>query len=797
MPQLFDTQQNSTWTLARLVQDVLHLNDVVVTSRTDSTLMKSGFKLNYLVDPAVLNFYAHPRDWTNLVAALPVLLDDDATRISDLGEDLPLEETEPANGPKAGRSADPLLEATALLTSEYIFSTNFVGPGQFLYVAPDHMAEFLDGIDRIGRRVKAHTAALAETRPNLYRQLSDRLGVESHRHEDYATPVEDYVRRTRDILIEQLAGVSHSELLAPMRLDRLLKKSILSNAQSSLSFDAEVIGPPFALVEWFSDEIRRQKLSNKTRPSPDAIESDAVVLSQLVLLNRNWEKDKKVYLLVTQDRGLHAAYHAYNTSKETVVDIGSGFFPLRYPRQYIPILNVHDMGGQLTESKIFEVVERATDTIADLFSRAVPAEWNSLGQSRFHRTGWIHSLLAKSGAGVGEFSAILKQQTDELARTWTDLFKDAVAAKSDVIDELLQAEGAHWRKFVNSDLRNAFESRVADFERSFSRVAISSVFLLRHEIWAMELAAKKSDYDYNGGDFGRRVVPTRFDSFQSTEIRWRKLSELVETLPHEGAAGLRRLESVDRAERLLIGGALCLDIGAWSASTNLLQKSAFAAASSFKTSPELASEIEFFLAVSRRLSATGRDWRSRYEASQTALDRLLEIASSDFDQSRIQSEMLALSLCALAWEVDLSGSSSNSAAIQYFWEAFSLLESLQRILDEEPADAAAARIRNQVALNTFDLFFWGYVLRVEDATLTTRVLKELARYRPLHSDDVGPHERIYPTLAEFVLGTTDEAFLLSCLSGASDQKRNRHFAFNLPEVDKLEFQKIGIYLARN
>ena len=361
--RLMQDEQTSVDRLATLVRDVFHLRTIMRHNKLDAALSQRGVHLHYMFDPDVLDLYVQPGAWLEAVSALPSLRKSELQKARTLQQD----DGEPASSISSERPlpSATILEATALLTGEYIFGRQLVGAHGRLYIAPEHMADFIGHVARIEARTQ-HAVRRVATIGDELDILRSKLNYEKRKSAQKHITADAWLSQSRKLLVEGLAAVSHSALLASHRLERLLSKNILANAASHGSFTSDIIAPDVDKVMQLGEEIRDEKSCNVTLPSKEAIELDAVTLAQLMMLNEDYRERKNAFLLITRDRGLHAVYSKWVRSQSQAG--ASQLYALRFPRQYIPILNVFDMGGYVTTHDVFSTLARAIDDVVALFS---------------------------------------------------------------------------------------------------------------------------------------------------------------------------------------------------------------------------------------------------------------------------------------------------------------------------------------------------------------------------------------------------------------------------------------------
>lgn len=124
-------------------------------------------------------------------------------------------------------------------------------------------------------------------------------------------------------------------------------------------------------------------------------------------------------------------------------------------------------------------------------------------------------------------------------------------------------------------------------------------------------------------------------------------------------------------------------------------------------------------------------------------------------------------------------------------------------LAEESDDLGLWSLRRQIALNIYCTTIWTAILSppsvgrltklIDEADLTLRKLPA-GMFRP------GPHQQIYPRLARLALNAFEDR--AGCLAIIDDiaailsKNRDSRFAYDLPPIDRVEFEKIIQWLGQ-
>jgi hypothetical protein len=799
--------------LAWLVRDVFRLRSTMQQNLDDANLVRDGVKIHYLLDPDVLELYVRPDTWTKSVAALPSLRKLEAGAGTATQDD----ETSPL-GPEASPPPHTVLEATALLTGEYIFSRQLIGSDGNLFIAPEHTAEFLGHVARIETR--SHQAAYkAASIPDQLEDLRSRLNYERQKNVQGLVSADRWLSQSRMLLVEGLAGVSHSALLASHRLERLLEKTILADAASLACFTPEIIAPDRTHVEQLGRDITELKSRNPISSTKEAIEADAVTLAQLMMLNDGYLQNKSAYVLITRDRSLHTIYAKWVREKarnKAHDETPRPLFALRFPRQYVPILNVSTMGGDINTNEIFKTIEQAIHDLTALFlSNDTTERDGELPQFYEHELDFRRTLyrIRNASRSLTPIADSLWELIKDIAVKWSLLMSYAVAAKSDIIEELMEKETTYWNALITKGkLEYEFGSQSRNVANQFERLATSST-LLRQEIWALnEIASKDGSPSQESDNQGKREIASTFNDFRSTPFMGKTLESVISEGPR-GSEGIKILQGAEvRAERLLVSGAICLEIGAWEAARNLLDRARYAA------QPELSAnsrdhsaifhEIQFFSCVARRLAANADNWATEYAAVAKDLARLERTdVFGPFGRARILAERMGLALCSLSWAVRPSRLTQSREANRYAEDALSLLKTIHENFGGSPLFKGRelpgwVAVIDHLTLNIMIFAFWWHTLKGElDHQLRTFTNSAIGRRDELRSSlpAGSAHSKLYPELAQLVLAADSadktRIRLIDFINEVLTHDRKSSFAFDLPATDRAEFGKIKVVLA--
>ncbi len=775
-------------TFARLIGDVFRLKLLLMRSRQDDNSAKH-YKINYFIDPAILELYTEPQIWAPSIAPLPSLL---GIEPSPRSRDNP-------------HNRNDLLAAGALLTGEYIFSRHLTGDGNDLYVSPEHMEDFVAFLNKVVDRYD-HTRAKVDATDEraegiLYGRLNHELNsmhVVRQGTKPNAEMEAQWLTRTRDIVLKHLAEAAYSDLLSLHRLQELTRLDVLASASTHPLFTHDIIAPSFENVQWWSKRILANK-SGSFQKSPRALEADAVTLEQLYQLNKVRKETGNTFLLITDDDALFRSY-----IDRIRQDVGT-FMPLRRPTQYIPVLNIKDMGGEFQTDRIFKELETAISNLVTVLS----SNDSEAGFPDYiAEAAFIQDEITKLDRRPDASETTVEEYVADVSRLWTQLLKYACTSKADIIRKAVDRENEYLREFFRSrQFRDDFEGTAGSLRDSFSRLE-APYALLRSEIWALEWAGRDNSPDTGPRrDYAPRALPTQFSLSSSPALKGTTLNDVVVALHKDGLKALGQVMSItDLSERMLVMSGLCIDIGAWAAAANLIDRGRQHLKTQKPQNPQLVREFGFFHCMTTRLSASKDDWsRPTYRAIEPELQRLLDTAGHNtFDRDRIYFELIAVNLCAVAWSYNANGINS---------ETRKHLDRVLELLDGAPTPAYTAvtddvqaapgwRIQRQLLLNILDATFWAkVVLTTVPAKLTARATQSLSLIDS-NSAAFGPsaHLSLYPNMARLALGVASEDAIRmredtqKTIDTLLREDRKAGFALDLPSVDKVEFALISTRL---
>jgi hypothetical protein len=378
----------------------------------------------------------------------------------------------------------------------------------------------------------------------------------------------------------------------------------------------------------------------------------------------------------------------------------------------------------------------------------------------------------------------------------------------------MEKETTYWNALItNGRLEDVFGSHSRNVAIQFERFATSST-LLRQEIWALNEAANRSGLiDRDRENRWKREIASTFRDFTSTPFAQKTLETIINEGPR-GSDGIAVLQAAEiRAERLLISGSICLEIGAWAAAKNLLDRARDAAQQKAPTEPPGATsvlhEIKFFACVARRLAANADNWQREYDAAAEDLIHLgRSNLRSSFETARILSERVGLALCSLSWAVHPDRLARSLEANRHAEQALSLLKTISKEFGASPLFEGGAQpgwiaIVDHLTLNIMVLAFWWWTLRGEvDSRLQEFTDLALARRNQLANvlPTGSAHEQLYPELARLALTEAANTpqlrlTLIDAIDEIMTSDRESSFGFDLPATDKAEFSKIRQILA--
>jgi hypothetical protein len=773
--------------LVAMLEDAHRLQSVIRQNAHDRNLLDNDKKIYYMVDTSVFRIFAEPDRHSTLISAFPSLFRSDAAVAAELGD----ENREGTDFAEIGRISPPqpavqTLFANALLTGEYIFRVAASCGGDRLLVSPEHLTEIYGYIVDLARRSVPRDLSPIDAAVG-YTDLSRWLRTETTRLTQGEIEPAEWLDRVRRTMVSQLSNLGASSFVAEQRLSNVFSQNRIGHAAEALSFDVELISPPESIVEEWRRRIRTAKKSNRVLPNAFALDADAVTLAQLQLLNTDWRKKDRVCALITDDRGLHRACYAW---RGEFIPKERPFFPLRDPRQFMPVLNIGEDTGGFTDDGVFLRIKKALDQLLTSFASTDHASGHEEEDDR----GWpdmaqlASEIRRRASEGdrslSASFAEIVRQQTDEVADAWLNLLEYSLVAKSDVILELVGAEREAWHAVLSANLGRQIGAQAKRVAEQFVRLTESSA-LLRLEVRAFAERLRPTSAN-------RRMLVTDFNAFESDAFAGRSLSVIVDDLRTDLEAKVTGLQTANARERALVIGCICLGIGAWAAAHTLFGKA------DKESESRLDIEIRFFHCVSRRLAATHQNIVHEYRDVEKALNSFDEASSSPLQIARVRSEMLALLLCRCAYlAFDRKTITDDLQRAANYWRLF--YEKFgARILGTQIQEAWRALFK-QFVLNTFCALYWLYEAKLpepEDMRATADrlfVMLEKTEFAFVRS---GPHGEIYPDLARYALADGTDAKkvvarqIIDKIHLLLSEDFNAGFAIDIPFIDKIEFRYI-------
>lgn len=781
-----DVPRTSVARLERLIEEGFRLEEILARNALDLALRRRGWEITYFIDSPVFSLYAEPVRNSEMVAAIPSL--------SEFSDAEPEE-----RGSGAGAPGRATLNANALLTGEYIFRPDSLGPGP-VYVAPEHAPEVYAYCSALERRSSKAFSAGRDDSAKLFGTIRHRLQAEQALFDGGGVSREDWSARIRRIVVAALDDATTSLALAPYRLTRLFDGSGVASGKELFLAEGVDLLPDEGTVSPWRDAIVLEKAGNRKKPSEEAIEADAITLAQLEQLNLKIGSLQRLCVLITPDRGLHRAARRRLRDPRNPSPTP---FALRDPRQFSPILNIRDMKGAYTDKHIFPKLRDAISEFVAAFSStrmglASLAGREATAEGRPRRI-YAPRLLPSSPARLEPFAAEIDRQVSELRALWGEALEYAIVAKADVIAEVTSMEVGLWSRVASEMQANRFFPRQMDLvQREFERIATSSTLLLQ-ELRAIEEGLGGS---VASREFNRRAVISTFRDFRSLDFSGKTLTEIALDLEGRRHAAIPILQGADRAERLLFAGALCLGIGAWPAARSLLGS----AASLSSASSGLKTEIAFFRAVARRLAAVEHDVRTEYIKARNSLEQLLAASRSGDTHNavRIQNELFALSLCETIFAT-YAGADPAEALVSAARHWQEITAAHGALFMSDAIDGPFLPLARQYALNSCSLLYWLHVTGVQ-AEGTGALRSVVKQVLPLATDgrfahaSCDMHATIYPAVVRYVLsGTGDRevtaAGARAAVEAALDSDRGDGFGFDMPRVDRLELLSMRACLA--
>ncbi len=776
--------------LERLIEDVLRLRRVMAQNDFDARLQQRDYSFNYLVDTPVFRLFAEPSRYAGMVAAVPSL--------TMLDHDLDDQDQVESAQPRHENYQDALF-ANALLTGEYIFKLAATPDKRPVLISPEHANEIFAYISHLENRSRGLFRHAKLDPGEVFRELRYLLEI---RIQEGNPSAARWLSSHRQPIIRQISQAAHSPLLAPSRIANLFQREAIANAAQALDFDDATISPSFELVSYWARRIGSIKQGNETSPSQSAVEADAVTLAQLEMLNRGWKTNGQVHVLVTSDRGLHRAFAMRKLELQAQHPDEEIFYPIRDPRQYVPLLNVQAMGGVLSDPEIFKKVAESTRLFVSSFAstdRRIDVDFDR-DPSSMPGAGAIRRVIqtrAEQFSGdLVDYEEVVRAQLEEIGQHWLEAVESALVAKTDIISELEHQEMALWKTALMRDaLRTDLRAQVSELGVSFEDLASTNT-LLRHEIWTLEQGLPQ--YEEQGFRNNRKLV-SEFDAFLHPVFKGRALNEILSTFRSRRGEMVEEMRAMarnkaDRVERMLITGCLSLEIGAWAGAEALFSRARNVRKTSHSTA--LLRELTFFHCVARRLSASQDSFIREYKTARLELTVLARDTKNTFDTVRLRNEMLALDLSDIAFR--------RSSKRQIGPDLLGTLESwrgLERYQDRllAPAEDEIWRTASkQYILNSCNLAYWHYAAGIRIPSrlraITERALQVLETHANSYATDT-VHGTIYPLLARYALGGEPERADLApaienAIFEALEYDRNAGIAFDLPYVDKAEFVTI-------
>lgn len=779
--------------LERLIEDVLRLRRVIAQNDLDARMQDAGYGFNYLIDTPVFRLFAEPARYAGMVAAIPSLT---------MLDDQDLEDPDAAGPPQMREEAfEDALFANALLTGEYIFKLARTGGAEAVLISPEHANEIYAYIGHLESRSRG-LFRLAQQGPmeifHDLRQIFQTGALPGGEPQDASI----WLSSHRQPIIQRISEAAHSPLLAPSRLASLFQRQAIANAAQALGFDEATIAPPFEIVSDWANRISSVKRGNDTAPSASAIEADAITCAQIEMLNRDWKTTKRLHVLITSDRGLHRAFARRKRELETEMPGREIFYPVRDPRQYVPLLNVQAMGGGLSDPEIFKKVAESTriftssfastDSRIDVDFERDPSSMPGAGAIR--RV--IQTRAEQHEGGLGDYEDVVRAQLGEIGQHWLEAVESALVAKSDIISELGSREMDIWKTaIIRGALRDDLRSQVSDLGVSFEDLASTST-LLRHEIWAVEQGVVQHEEQ---AFRNHRKLASAFDHFQYSAFRGSTLNDILSMLRSRRGDMVDILRDMarsraDRAERMFLTGCLSLEIGAWTNAEVLLANARRLERSLRQT--DLKREVTFFHCVARRLSASAESYTRNYKLARQDLAGLLDANPRNFDGVRIRNELFALDLSDIAFR--RWSKHPVTDALHVATESWRKLGSYHTRLLEPATDDVWRIASKQFILNSCNLAYWHCAANAQLPDNLRAVTEEALRSIEGHAKDYATdtvHGTIYPLLARYALGEGQERErlgeeILHAIDEAVAYDRSAGIAFDLPYVDKAEFQTV-------
>lgn len=770
--------------LVRVLDDAHRLRDVIRQNSSDTDLVEQGVAIHHMVDTPVFRIFAEPDRHSALVSAFPSLFTEDFSgqtenaegEIEDFG-DLDLPDVVPTP------EDQPTLFANALLTAEYIFRNAGDSGGGRLLISPEHTVEIEGYVVNLARRATFEGRSAVASGigyDTLGKWLSAQTAGFGERHSD--ADQAEWLKHVRRGLVARLAEIGVSSIVAEQRLLGVFSRGRLGHAAEALRFDASLISPPDDIIRQWRLRIRNAKRVNRVAPNAHALDADAVTLAQLQLFNERADSEKRVCVLVTSDIGLHRACRAWMREHGHEK---KPLFPLRDPRQYMPVLNIGEDTGGFIDGEVFIRVKESLDQLLTSFAStdAAPGElladgtiWPDMGE--LARA--IRRRNVDPDQPAGSFARYIAARVTEVGKAWLRLLEYSLLAKSDVVVDLAETERRVWQNLSIAVLRREMGDQVSRVADQFRELTQSSA-LLRLEIRAFNQRTLPASAN-------RRMLVSEFAGFDSAAFRTCSLPQVVDMLRRDLDASIDGLQAADSRERLLVIGCISLGIGALSVARTLFEQ-----ARRPRDADPLGVEVRFFQCVARRLAPGNDTILKEYADLEKQLPALLADGSGPLHVGRVRMETVAVLLCRVAYVAYLG--KNYSLILNRALSEWRLLSEWGRgrlvtTQSEEPWRA----LLKQFTLNTFCLQFWA-----DEADVPTpEILRDMGiRLLDMMEDQQcafikdGVHGAIYPDLARYALASKSDRHTIAIRICASIRRALEHdaqagFAFDLPFIDKIE-----------
>jgi hypothetical protein len=370
------------------IYDAIELKRSIVLNRRDKDAVDGGRRIRYVFDADVACTFLFPNSGTKSV---------------DLFHKL--------SGTKKSRGVNPfdgLPELSAAVCAEYLFGGQL--PGQEPhppYICLEHALEvehFADNKLHNFERIWATGKEWVRTRGSLVsKQLREKLAP----HDD--NPAE-LVRVLTADLSKDLRVLLLEKAIIVQQFHRLFGECRLSPAPEAGPPDTILIADLFKIISRHDDanELKDETPEFERR---DNDYRDAAAVAQVLRLNQNAPADEKC-LLVTGSPRLHAGIGKWNMDHEPNIDF------LRHPRQYLALLNTHDMRRtrQQQGKSVLDSLERAVDDLLKELLKSDPSE----------SKGYDIKQIADEIIREYPLDKPLEAQLAEIRRYWQELSRSAV-----------------------------------------------------------------------------------------------------------------------------------------------------------------------------------------------------------------------------------------------------------------------------------------------------------------------------------------------------------------------------------